>query len=290
MKPATFQYLAPNNLQGAIEYLSENAPDANLLAGGQSLVPMMNFRLARPKVLIDLNLIPELAFIREDKNHLVIGAMTRERDIENDKLVHEHSPLLHRATLNIGHLPIRSRGTIGGSIANADPAAEYPAVILALDASLKALSVRGAREIPAEEFFEGALSTALDADEILTEIRIPKAPEDSGAAFEEIARRKGDFALAGVAAQVTLKKGIVKGVRVAACGVGAGPIRLRNAEEIVRGQSITDELIAAAGQAASAEVEPEGDVHATADYRRKLAGIMTRRAILKAIECAKGPE
>ena len=290
MKPATFQYLAPNNLQGAIEYLSENAPDANLLAGGQSLVPMMNFRLARPKVLIDLNLIPELAFIREDKNHLVIGAMTRERDIENDKLVHEHSPLLHRATLNIGHLPIRSRGTIGGSIANADPAAEYPAVILALDASLKALSVRGTREIPAEEFFEGALSTALDADEILTEIRIPKAPEDSGAAFEEIARRKGDFALAGVAAQVTLKKGIVKGVRVAACGVGAGPIRLRNAEEIVRGQSITDELIAAAGQAASAEVEPEGDVHATADYRRKLAGIMTRRAILKAIECAKGPE
>ncbi len=290
MKPATFQYLAPDNLQGAIEYLSENAPDANLLAGGQSLVPMMNFRLARPKVLIDLNLIPELAFIREDKNHLVIGAMTRERDIENDKLVHEHSPLLHRATLNIGHLPIRSRGTIGGSIANADPAAEYPAVILALDASLKALSVRGAREIPAEEFFEGALSTALDADEILTEIRIPKAPEDSGAAFEEIARRKGDFALAGVAAQVTLKKGIVKGVRVAACGVGAGPIRLRNAEEIVRGQSITDELIAAAGQAASAEVEPEGDVHATADYRRKLAGIMTRRAILKAIECAKGPE
>ena len=150
--------------------------------------------------------------------------------------------------------------------------------------------MRGAREIPAEEFFEGALSTALDADEILTEIRIPKAPEDSGAAFEEIARRKGDFALAGVAAQVTLKKGIVKGVRVAACGVGAGPIRLRNAEEIVRGQSITDELIAAAGQAASAEVEPEGDVHATADYRRKLAGIMTRRAILKAIECAKGPE
>ena len=290
MKPATFQYLAPDNLQGAMEYLSENAPDANLLAGGQSLVPMMNFRLARPKVLIDLNLIPELAFIREDKNHLVIGAMTRERDIENDKLVHEHSPLLHRATLNIGHLPIRSRGTIGGSIANADPAAEYPAVILALDASLKALSVRGAREIPAEEFFEGALSTALDADEILTEIRIPKAPEDSGAAFEEIARRKGDFALAGVAAQVTLKKGIVKGVRVAACGVGAGPIRLRNAEEIVRGQSITDELIAAAGQAASAEVEPEGDVHATADYRRKLAGIMTRRAILKAIECAKGPE
>ena len=290
MKPATFQYLAPDNLQGAIEYLSENAPDANLLAGGQSLVPMMNFRLARPKVLIDLNLIPELAFIREDTNHLVIGAMTRERDIENDKLVREHSPLLHRATLNIGHLPIRSRGTIGGSIANADPAAEYPAVILALDASLKALSVRGAREIPAEEFFEGALSTALDADEILTEIRIPKAPEDSGAAFEEIARRKGDFALAGVAAQVTLKKGIVKGVRVAACGVGAGPIRLRNAEEIVRGQSITDELIAAAGQAASAEVEPEGDVHATADYRRKLAGIMTRRAILKAIECAKGPE
>ena len=290
MKPATFQYLAPDNLQGAMEYLSENAPDANLLAGGQSLVPMMNFRLARPKVLIDLNLIPELAFIREDKNHLVIGAMTRERDIENDKLVHEHSPLLHRATLNIGHLPIRSRGTIGGSIANADPAAEYPAVILALDASLKALSVRGAREIPAEEFFEGALSTALDADEILTEIRIPKAPEDSGAAFEEIARRKGDFALAGVAAQVTLKKGIIKGVRVAACGVGAGPIRLRNAEEIVRGQSITDELIAAAGQAASAEVEPEGDVHATADYRRKLAGIMTRRAILKAIECAKGPE
>ena len=162
--------------------LGEHAPEARVLAGGQSLVPMMNFRLARPTVLVDLNRVADLAYIRDDGDHLAIGAMTRERTIENSDLVRQACPLLHDATLNIAHLPIRTRGTIGGSIANADPAAEYPATVLALDATLVAHSVRGERRIAAADFFDGVLSTTLEPDEILTEIVVPKPPAGSGAA------------------------------------------------------------------------------------------------------------
>lgn len=282
MKPARFDHLLPASLDEALTMLAAHAPDARPLAGGQSLVPMMNFRLARPTVLVDLNKIPELAYIRDPGDHLAIGAMTRERAIENSDLVRAASPLLHDATLNIAHLPIRSRGTIGGSISNADPAAEYPATVLALDAVLVARSVRGAREIPAAAFFDGVMTTALAPDEILAEIRVPKAPPGSGGAFVEIARRHGDFALAGVAAQITLDGETVTDIRLAACGVGPGPIRLTVAEDILRAGGLTDPALAEAGRAAAAAADPDGDVHATAAYRRKLAGVMTRRAVEKA--------
>jgi aerobic carbon-monoxide dehydrogenase medium subunit len=282
MKPARFEHLLPTTLDDALAMLAEHMPDARPLAGGQSLVPMMNFRLARPAVLVDLNKIPELAYIRDADDHLAIGAMTRERAIENSDLVRAASPLLHDATLNIAHLPIRSRGTIGGSISNADPAAEYPATVLALDATLVARSVRGAREIPAAAFFDGVMTTTLAPDEILAEIRVPTAPPGSGGAFVEIARRHGDFALAGVAAQITLDGGTVTDIRLAACGVGPGPIRLTAAENILRAGGLTDAALAEAGRAAAAAADPDGDVHATAAYRRKLAGIMTRRAVEKA--------
>ena len=286
MKPAPFSHLAPTSVPEAVKMLGEYAPEARVLAGGQSLVPMMNFRLARPTVLVDLNRVADLAYIRDDGDRLAIGAMTRERTIENSDLVRQACPLLYDATLNIAHLPIRTRGTIGGSIANADPAAEYPATVLALDATLVAHSVRGERRIAAADFFDGVLSTALEPDEILTEIVVPKPPAGSGAAFVEISRRHGDFALAGVAAQMTFDGDTVTDVRLAACGVGAGPVRLTNAEAEIRASGLAEVSLARAAAAASGEVDPDGDVHATASYRRKLAGVMTRRALLKAAERA----
>ena len=288
MKPARFDHLLPTSLEDALAMLAEHAPDGRVLAGGQSLVPMMNFRLARPTVLVDLNKIPDLAYIRDAGDHLAIGAMTRERAIENSDLVRAASPLLHDATLHIGHLPIRSRGTIGGSISNADPAAEYPATALALDATLVAQSVRGERPIAASDFFDGVMTTTLEVDEILTEIRVPSAPPGSGAALVEIARRHGDFALAGVAAQITLEDDRVTDIRLAACGVGPGPIRLTGAENILRDGGLTDTALAAAGRAAADAADPDGDVHATASYRRKMAGVMTRRAVEKAARRAGG--
>ena len=284
MKPATFQYLVPDRLSEAVQFLSENSPDALVLAGGQSLVPMMNFRLATPAVLVDINRIAELDCIEEAEHHITIGAMTRERTIENSELIRSTAPLLCDATSHIGHLPIRSRGTIGGSIANADPAAEYPAVIVALDARLITRSVRGEREINAQEFFDGALSNALEPDEILTQIILPKAPPGSGTAFMEIARRQGDFALAGVAAQITLDDRAVTDIRLAACGVGPWPVRLRTAESVIQKGGLSAQTLDAAGDAASGEVEPTTDVHATAEYRRKLVGVMTKRAIANALQ------
>ena len=287
MKPASFSRLVPTSVAEALAMLGTHAPEACVLAGGQSLVPMMNFRLARPAVLVDLNRVSELACIRDEGDHLAIGAMTRERTIENSNLVRAASPLLHEATLHIAHLPIRSRGTIGGSIANADPAAEYPAVVLALDATLVVQSVRGERRIPADEFFDGVLSTALEPDEILTEIIVPKMPAGSGAAFVEIARRHGDFALAGVAAQLTLAGDAVTSIRLAACGVGPCPIRLVNTEAQIRAGGLSESAIKSAVRAAAAEVDPDGDVHATVAFRRRLAGVMTKRALVKASERAR---
>ncbi len=284
MKPAPFSHLSPTSVPEAIHLLGEHAPEARVLAGGQSLVPMMNFRLARPTVLIDLNGVADLAYIRDGGDHLAIGAMTRERTIENSHLVRQACPLLHDATLNIAHLPIRTRGTIGGSIANADPAAEYPATVLALDATLVARSIRGERRIAAADFFDGVLSTTLEPDEILTEIVVPKPPAGSGAAFVEISRRVGDYALAGVAAQITFDRNIVTEVRLAACGVGAQPVRLTKAEAEIRNGGMTEDALARASRAASNEADPNSDVHATAAYRRKLAGVMTRRALVKAAE------
>lgn len=286
MKPAPFDHCAPTDVDEVLSLLSDHAPDARLLAGGQSLVPLLNFRLSRPSLLIDLNKIPDLAYIRDEGDHLAIGAMTREKAVENSDLVQSTAPLLHEATQNIAHLPIRSRGTIGGSMANADPAAEYPAVATALDCVMVARSVRGERLIDAADFFEDVLTTSLAPDELLAEIRVPKIPAGSGSAFVEIARRHGDFALAGVAAQVTLTGDAVSDIRLAACGVGSGPVRLTAAETVIQEQGVEEEAIAAAAKAASEQVDPSGDLHASEAYRRRLAGAMTARALTKAVERA----
>jgi len=287
MKPAPFIHFVPASLTEALSLLAEHAPEARVIAGGQSLVPIMNFRLGRPPVLIDLNRIPELSFIRDDGDFLAIGAMTRQRTIENSALVRSAAPLLHQATLNIGHLPIRSRGTIGGSIANADPAAEYPATVLALDCELVVQKQGGERRIAARDFFEGVLSTAVEPNEILTEIVVPKAPAHSGSAFVEIARRKGDFALAGVAAQITLSGEAALSVQLAACGVGPGPVRLSAAEAIILSDGLSDAALKAGARAAAREVAPENDLHGTEAYRRRLTAAMTHRALVQALARAR---
>lgn len=277
MKPAKFEYLAPTTVDDVVTALARHGGDAKLLAGGQSLVPTMNFRLAKPAVLIDLNPVRALDYIREEGDEIAIGAMTRQRTIETSTLIREHVPLLHAATRWIAHLPIRTRGTIGGSVANADPAAEDPAVVRALDATLVVRSARGSRRIAAADFFTGLLSTALQADEVLTELRFNKAASGSRVAFVEISRRHGDFALAGVGVQLTMSGAKISAARMAACGVGPGPVRLSEAEAIVVAGGIA--AIDRAADAAAAAASPSSDMHGSADYRRRLLREMTRRAL-----------
>ena len=287
MKPAPFNYIVPTSIDEALSLLEEHAPDARLLAGGQSLVPMMNFRLSRPSHLIDLNCIPDLAFIHDNKDHISIGAMTRERTIEESSLVRSTIPLLSEATQHIAHLPIRSRGTIGGSISNADPAAEYPAALLTLDGEMLVRSKKGKRRIKASDFFKGIMDTAIEPNELLVEIIVPKVPPDTGFAFVEISRRHGDYALAGIAAQMTLSGKTVTNLRLAACGVGPCPIRLNDAEKQIFDDGLTEKSIQSAARAAALEIDPETDLHATADYRRRLTAVLTQQALLKAKERAQ---
>ena len=286
MKPPPLDICTPTAVSEALSLLSEYGTDARLLAGGQSLVPLLNFRLSRPEILIDLNRVAGLSFIKGIGDHLEIGAMTREREIENSELIGEHAPLLQEATTYIAHLPIRSRGTIGGSLANADPAAEYPAVALALDFVFVAQSVRGERKIKATEFFEDILTTTLRPDEILTKIIVPKIPNNSGTAFVEIARRHGDFALAGAAAQISFKNHHPYEARLSVCGAGPTAIRLLAAEKIILRDGVSQNSIKAAAAAASAAADPMADPHASTSYRRRLIGVVVSRAIARAAERA----
>ena len=288
MKPPRFDYHAPESLAEALDLLADSGPDARILAGGQSLVPVLNFRLARPQVLIDINRIPELAGIEDRGDRLVIGAMTRQREIETSDSVARALPLLHEATRYVAHLPIRTRGTVGGSIANADPAAEDPAVAAALEATMVCRSRRGERRIAAAGFFVDVLTTALEPDEMLVAVEFPGIPDGAGAAFAEISRRDGDFALAGVAAQITVSNGRVSDARIAACGVGPAPMRFRNAEEILLDSAGEPETMDAAADAVAASCDPHDDVHASAAYRRQLAAAMTRRALIGAHARAGG--
>ena len=291
MKPPKFDYFAPDTLEEALGLLARHGADARLLAGGQSLMPMLNFRLARPSVLVDLNRIPGLSGIGNGEGTLRVGAMTRQRDIEESTAVARAVPLLHEATGHIAHLPIRTRGTIGGSIANADPAAEDPAVAVALDATMVCRSARGERRIAAAVFFRDVLTTALEADEILTAIEFPvSARPGAGSAFVEISRREGDFALAGIAAQITLDGGKVGAARIAGCGIGPAPMRIAGAEAAIQGTAADADAIAAGARAVAEAADPHGDVHASADYRRKLAGAMAARAIARAVGRASGAE
>lgn len=277
MKPPPFLYLRPRTLEEAVQALAEHGEDAKVLAGGQSLVPLLNFRLARPSVLVDLNLIEGLREIRREDGVLALGAMVRQRTAERSPDVREAAHIIVDALHFVGHVQIRSRGTVGGSIAHADPAAELPAVALATDAEMVVSSVRGRRPIPAAEFFQGPFTTALTEDEILTEVRIPVMPRAKTAVLE-LARRSGDFALAGVAI-VNRSNGAGLQVSLAAFGVGGTAIRLHDAEAAVRGRELSDGVVSEAAAAASAAVSPFTDVHADAGYRRELVGTLVGRAL-----------
>ncbi len=289
MKPAAFDYHRPTTLDEALDRLAEEGGEAKPLAGGQSLIPAMNFRLARPAVLVDLNWLTELAYIRSDAEGLRIGAMTRQRSVETSDLARRAAPLVHEALPFIAHAQIRNRGTIGGSIAHADPAAELPAVTLALGATFRAQSRAGARAIAADAFFTGLFTTALAPEELLVEIVVPPFPPASGWAFTEMARRHGDYALAGVAAVVTLDSdGRCRAARIALLSVGDGPVLARAAAALLEAQVPTPELIRAAADRVSQDIDPPGDIHASAAYRRHLSGVLTRRGLTRAFERARG--
>jgi carbon-monoxide dehydrogenase medium subunit len=282
MKPASFNYLRAESIEQAVALLDEHGDDARILAGGQSLVPVLNFRLSRFKYLIDIGRIEQLSYIRVDGDEMRIGAVTSYRRIETSDLVHRHAPLLARATKFIAHLPIRTRGTIGGSIANADPSAEYPAVLIALEAVIVVRSRRGEREIAACNFFQGLFTTAIEPGEMVVEIRIPVAKANQVFGFQEFAKRPGDLALVGIAASINLADGLIADARMAIFGVADGAQRLQAAEAMLRGQTVSSELIERASQCVQ-EIGTQTDLHATAEMRTRLAVVLTSRALREAL-------
>lgn len=288
MKPAAFEYFTPATVDEAVALLAEHGGEAKPLAGGQSLIPAMNFRLARPAALVDLNGISELAYVRAESGGVAVGAMTRQRTVERSDLVARAASLLAEAMPSIAHPQIRNRGTIGGSIAHADPSAELPAVMLALDARFRARSSSGERWISAGDFFKGMLETALAPGELLVEIAVPPLSTRSGTAFLEMARRHGDYALVGVAAVVTVDpSGRCTVARIGLLSVGDGPVLASEAAKVLAGQAPSDGLLRAAAEAAATrDVDPPSDIHASAVYRRRLVAVLTRRALARAFDRA----
>ena len=286
MKPPKFDYFAPDSIKSALTLIAEHGDDARYLAGGQSLVPMMNFRVAAPSALIDLNGIATLRGIRVDENsRLHIGAMTRTREIEMDSTIATANPLLHAAAPHIAYIQIRNRGTIGGSLAHADPAAEMPGIVLACNAEINSIGPAGPRSIAAGDFFEGIYSTALQDGEMITEIVFPPWPAARCWAFQEISRREGDFAMIGIAAWFDLNEtGEISAASLTAIGAGDTPLRLPAAEEILSGQPPGDVLFAEAAQAAVNELDPGSDLHASAEYRREVGGVLVERALKTALQ------
>lgn len=284
MKPARFEYLAPLELEEALESLQRYGEDAKVLAGGQSLMPLMNLRLARPKVIIDINRLSKLSSISAGPNGgLAIGALTRQRAIERSATVKERNPLLAATMPLIGHFQIRNRGTIGGSLAHADPAAELPAVSVVLGGEFVLQSARGERVVGAEDFFVDTMTTAVEPDELLAEVRIPGWRPGLGWAIDEISRRRGDFAMAGVAVLVQMDGSeACKDARIALFGVGAKPVRAPRAEGMLRGRVPDQQTLLEIARIVSADLDPDSDVHASAEYRKEVGGLLTRRALERA--------
>jgi carbon-monoxide dehydrogenase medium subunit len=285
MKPAPFRYFAPTTVEDALSLLAEHGYDAKILAGGQSLVPTMNFRLSQPGVLVDLNKIDDLAYIRVDGDGtLRIGAMTRQSTVERDALVARHAPLLAEAMPHIAHRQIRNRGTIGGSLAHADPAAELPVVAVTLNARFKIRGPQGEREVAARDFYIALFMTDLAPEEILTEVIIPPMPARSGWAMDEVARRHGDYAIVGAAALVTGDEdGRCVDAVLTYLSVGEGPVVAEGAGAHLRGAEITPARIEEAARlAAQVDIEPTADIHASIAYRRHLAAVVGRRVLTQA--------
>jgi aerobic carbon-monoxide dehydrogenase medium subunit len=283
VKPAKFEYHAPASVDEALRILERYRGEARVLAGGQSLVPMMNFRLATPAAIVDLNRIPGLAETVESDGIVTIGAMARQRQIEFAPLIGEKLPLLAEAMHWVGHLPTRTRGTIGGSIAHADPAAEIPMVLQTLEGEVVARGPQGERRIAAPDLFFSPLTTSLAADEIITEVRFPAMPPKASCAIEEFARRKGDFAIAAIAVMLVRDGERCTMARLATAGIGPVTVRLREAEAILEERGLGEAAIAGAAEKAAELVEPMSDQQGSADFRRHLTAVLTRRAVQKAI-------
>ena len=288
MKLPPFEYEAPTTVAEAVDLLAEHGDEASVLAGGQSLIPLLALRLARPAVLIDINGIDELSGVSAIDGRVAIGAVTREYVAEESGTVADALPLLAAALPLIGHEAIRSRGTIGGSLAHADPAAELPAVARALDAEFVVRGPSGMRVIPAAQWFEGYLTTARRPDELLVEVRFPAAGPDTGASFEEVARRHGDFAIVGLAASLVMSGGVIGEARLAFAGVSDVPVRATAAEDLLAGQAPSAELFDEAARRATEDLDPPGDLHGSPDYRKTVAAAVMRRGLRAAADNARG--
>ncbi len=288
MKPAAFDYVAPKSLEAAVEALAAASGDGKVLAGGQSLMPLLNFRMTRPTVVVDLMHIPDMSFVELRGDRVAIGALTRHADLEFSDLVAKRLPVMAAAMPHVAHLAIRNKGTIGGSLSHADPAAELPMLAVFYGATIKVQGPNGRRDIPAEEFFVSALTNCLYPDEIVFEIDFPVLTSHAGWAFEEVARRFGDFALASIAASLELLDGRITDARVAVMGVADTPRRLREAEEVLRGVQGGPEAAAIFAEVVRSCLSPASDIHVSAEYRKKLIGALAERAFTTAWTRATG--
>lgn len=290
MKPPKFEYFAPATLSEATALLDQYGDDAKVLAGGQSLMPLMNMRLVRPKVVVDINRISQLQYISMTPDGgLAIGALTRQREVERSSSVRERIPLLAAALPFIAHVPIRNRGTVGGSMVHADPAAELPAVSVALGAEFVLTGTGNQRVVPAADFFLGYLTTALEPVEMLTEVRFPALAGRWGWGFQEVCRREGDFAMVGAVTLVQLDEDhFCRNARITMFGVGGSPVRVEQAEEILVGKQVSGSTIEDVARLVSEALEPVSDIHASAQYRKEVGGVLARRTLEAALERADG--
>jgi carbon-monoxide dehydrogenase medium subunit len=288
MKPAPFRYHDPTTVAETLALLVERGDGSKILAGGQSLIPVMSLRLGRPADVVDINKVVSLDYLRQENGGLAIGALTRQRTVELSEVVGRLNPLLIEASHQIGHIAIRNRGTVCGSLAHADPAAEWPALSVAMDATIVIEGASGRRQVAASDFFLSYFTTCLAQDEMLIEVRVPALPPGAGWSFLEVSRREGDFALVGVAAWLGIDgQGVCTDCAVSLLGVGPCAVRARGVEQRLRGEALNDQVFVRATHDLPKELEPDSDVHASADYRRAVAAVLTRRALATARRRAK---
>ena len=287
MIPAAFDYFAPESLDEVVALLAEHGDDAKILAGGQSLIPAMRFRIASPAILVDINGLPGMEYVRVDNGHLAIGALTRESALDDSALIHERFPLLADAARVIADPLVRNRATVGGNLAHADPANDHPAVMLAYNAQIVAHGAAGKRIIAVDNFFVDLFETDLQPGEVLCEIRLPTPGAGAGGAYLKVERKVGDYAVSAVAVQLTMNGDICTAARIALTNVSSVPMRALGAEQALIGQQLSAAVLEAAGQAAAAECDPTADLRGPIEYKRDLTRVITKRAIRKAAERAK---
>ena len=287
MIPARFEYLAPTTLDEAVSLLSNHGPEAKVLSGGQSLIPLMKLRLATPSYILDINRVSGMAYVREEDGFLRIGGLTREADLEGSELVRTKYPIILDTTMVIADPLVRNLATVGGNLAHGDPANDHPATMLALGAEVVARGPGGERTVPVADFFDGPLTTALNHDEILTEIRAPVPPAGSGSAYLKLERKVGDYAAAGVAAMVTMQNGVCQRAGIGLTNVGPTPIKAGNAESFLQGKRLDQETIRQAAQLAAQEAQPSEDLRGSEEYKRDLVRVLTVRALHIALDRAR---